>query len=335
MDVQFGIFDHLDHRCEAPGKTFSDRIEMIKAAEVGGYRAYHLAEHHGTRLGMASSPSVFLAAVAQTTSTIRLGALVYLLPLYDPLRLIEEICMLDHLSGGRLEVGIGRGISPIELGFFGVDAGESSEISIEAFEVLTNGLSNAELTHHGKYFHYENVPMTMRTLQQPIPFWTASMSPEGLTAAARAGMHSAMLGSAEMIRDAVDVYGKARPVRGSEVLQGMYRIVFVASTDEIAERLARPAFKDWFDKLEHLWREHGIEAPLIGALREYETAREVGALVVGSPERVVDELAAQIEISGVNYVLTEIAFGDLSHADEMTSLELFIDQVKPALVNTS
>ena len=161
------------------------------------------------------------------------------------------------------------------------------------------------------------------------------MSPEGLTAEARVGMHSAMLGSAEMIRDAVDVYGKARPVRGSEVLQGMYRIVLVASTDEIAERLARPAFKDWFDKLEHLWREHGIEAPLIGALREYETAREVGALVVGSPERVVDELATQIEISGVNYVLTEIAFGDLAHADEMTSLELFIDQVKPALANTS
>jgi alkanesulfonate monooxygenase SsuD/methylene tetrahydromethanopterin reductase-like flavin-dependent oxidoreductase (luciferase family) len=115
----------------------------------------------------------------------------------------------------------------------------------------------------------------------------------------------------------------------------MYRIVLVAPTDEIAERLARPAFKDWFDKLEHLWREHGIEAPLIGALREYETARSVGALVVGSPERVVDELAAQVEISGVNYVLTEIAFGDLAHEDEMASLDLFIDQVKPALANPS
>lgn len=335
MDVQFGIFDHLDHRREAPGKTFSDRIEMIAVAEAGGYRTYHLAEHHGTRLGMASSPSVFLAAVAQTTSTIRLGALVYLLPLYDPLRLIEEICMLDHLSGGRLEVGIGRGISPIELGFFGIDADESSEIALEAFEVLTNGLSNEKLNHQGKYFQYENVPMTMRSLQQPIPFWTASMSQEGLTAAAQAGMHSAMLGSAEMIRDAVDVYEEARSPSENKVLQGMYRIVLVAPTDEIAERLARPAFKDWFDKLEHLWREHGIEAPLIGALREYETARSVGALVVGSPERVVDELAAQVEISGVNYVLTEIAFGDLAHEDEMASLDLFIDQVKPALANTS
>ena len=331
MGVQFGIFDHLDQRREPAGKTFADRIEFIKAAEAGGYRTYHLAEHHGTALGMASSPSVFLAAVAQATSTIRLGSLVYLLPLYDPLRLIEEICMLDHLSGGRLEVGIGRGISPIELGFFGVDADESVEITSEAFEVLKNGLSNAKLTHHGKHFHYDSVPMTIESLQRPVPFWTASMSPEGLAAAARAGMHSAMLGSADMIREAVDVYEEARPASGAEVLQGMYRIVFVGQTDETAERLARPAFKDWFDKLEQLWCEHGITAPLIGALREYETAREVGALVVGSPERVVDELSEQIEVAGVNYVLTEIAFGDLTHADEMRSLELFIERVMPKL----
>ena len=331
MGVQFGIFDHLDQRREPAGKTFADRIEFIKAAEAGGYRTYHLAEHHGTPLGMASSPSVFLAAVAQATSTIRLGSLVYLLPLYDPLRLIEEICMLDHLSGGRLEVGIGRGISPIELGFFGVDAEVSAEITTEAFDVLRKGLSNEKLTHHGKHFHYDDVPMTVQSVQRPVPFWTASMSPEGLAAAAQAGMHSAMLGSPEMIREAVEVYRGARPASGTEVLQGMYRIVLVAPTDDTAERLARPAFKDWFDKLEQLWREHGIEAPLIGALREYETACEVGALVVGSPERVVDELSAQIEATDVNYVLTEIAFGDMTHADEMASLDLFIDRVMPNL----
>ena len=113
MGVQFGIFDHLDQRPEAPGKTFSDRIEFIKAAEAAEFRTYHLAEHHCTPLGMAPSPGIFLAAVARETSKIRLGPLVYLLPLYNPLRLIEEICMLDHLSNGRFEVGVGRGISPI------------------------------------------------------------------------------------------------------------------------------------------------------------------------------------------------------------------------------
>jgi hypothetical protein len=70
---------------------------------------------------MAASPSLFLAAAASRTKRIRLGPLVYLLPLYEPLRLAEEICMLDQLSNGRLEVGVGRGVSPYELGCFGVD----------------------------------------------------------------------------------------------------------------------------------------------------------------------------------------------------------------------
>ena len=74
---------------------------------------------------MAPSPALFLTAAAQRTRRIRLGPLVYLLPLYHPLRLIEEVCMLDHLSGGRLELGIGRGVSPYELGYFGVDAADS------------------------------------------------------------------------------------------------------------------------------------------------------------------------------------------------------------------
>ena len=136
MGLAFGLFDHLDQKPEAPAKTLADRLEVIRAAEAGGYRGYHLAEHHGTPLGMAASPSVFLASVATATTSIRLGPLVYLLPLYDPLRLVEEICLLDHLSDGRLEVGVGRGISPIELGFFGVDADETPAIAEEALRKL-------------------------------------------------------------------------------------------------------------------------------------------------------------------------------------------------------
>ena len=83
--------------------------------------AYHLAEHHATPLGMAPSPSVFLAAVAQRTKRLRFGPMIYALPLYHPLRMIEEICMLDQMSGGRLDVGFGRGASPIELDLFGTN----------------------------------------------------------------------------------------------------------------------------------------------------------------------------------------------------------------------
>src|SRR5213594_4312240 len=126
--LAFGIFDHVDRGDEPLATLFEQRLRLAQAADAAGFRTYHVAEHHATRLGMAPSPGIFLAAVAQRTRRIRFGPLVYLLPLYTPLRLIEEIAMLDHLSHGRLEVGIGRGVSPFELKYHKIDHEESREI---------------------------------------------------------------------------------------------------------------------------------------------------------------------------------------------------------------
>src|SRR4029450_11973265 len=120
--VAFGLFDWVDRRQGPLGQLYEDRLRLLEAADAAGFAGYHLAEHHATPLGMAPSPSVFLAAAAQRTRCMRLGPLVYLLPLYHPLRLIEEVCMLDHLSGGRLDLGVGRGVSPYEVGYHGLDA---------------------------------------------------------------------------------------------------------------------------------------------------------------------------------------------------------------------
>src|SRR3954467_3802178 len=119
--MQFGIFDPLADGGVPPGRHFEERLRLIEAYDRAGFYGYHLAEHHATPLGYAPSPGVLLAAVARRTRQVRLGPMVYLLPLYRPLRLIEEICMLDQMSGGRFLFGVGRGISPIEVGFYGVD----------------------------------------------------------------------------------------------------------------------------------------------------------------------------------------------------------------------
>src|SRR5437667_11959567 len=108
-NVEFGMFDWIDRRQQgALGQLYEDRLRLLQEADAAGFFCYHLAEHHATPLGMAPSPSVFLAAAAQRTRRIRLGPLVFLLPLYSPLRLLGEICMLAHLSGGRLDRGGGR-----------------------------------------------------------------------------------------------------------------------------------------------------------------------------------------------------------------------------------
>lgn len=119
--MKFGVSDHVDGSGLPVGRQFEERLALIERYEQAGFHAYHLAEHHYTPLGHTPSPSVFLAAATQRTSTLRLGPLVYCLPLYHPLRLIDEVCMLDHLSGGWLQLGVGAGVSPVEVGFFAVD----------------------------------------------------------------------------------------------------------------------------------------------------------------------------------------------------------------------
>jgi alkanesulfonate monooxygenase SsuD/methylene tetrahydromethanopterin reductase-like flavin-dependent oxidoreductase (luciferase family) len=123
--VQFGIFDWIDRNQLQLPDLYEQRLQCLEYADEAGFYCYHLAEHQATPLAMAPSPSVFLAAAIQRTHHIHLGPLVYLLPLYNPLRLAQEICMLDNMSRGRLEVGVGRGVSPYELAFYNVSPQEA------------------------------------------------------------------------------------------------------------------------------------------------------------------------------------------------------------------
>ena len=341
MTIEFGIFDHLDMRAEPLSKTYAERITFVQAAEAAGFRGYHLAEHHGTPLGAAPSPGIFLAALAQATSSIRIGPLVYLVPLYIPLRLIEEICMLDNLSKGRLEVGLGRGVSPIEVAFFGVDPDAAMEMFIEGVDLIIKGLKSARLTFKGKHYQYEDVPMTVQAVQSPLPLWSASMSPGGQAEAARRGMHTISLGPTEGIRQASENYRSEwnaskddplRPAGGHELpFIGAWRLVYVNEDERKAEAVARQAYDDWFKKLHKLWVDNNVEAPHLGPISKFETAVNIGMMVHGGANKVTDELARQVEITGVNYLALQPAFGDIGLDEEMRSLDRFATNVMPQL----
>ena len=130
--MDLGIFDHLDRREVPLDEFYESRLRLLEKYDAAGFSAYHLAEHHATPLGLAPVPGIFLAAATQRTRRIRLGPCVYCLPLYDPLRLIEEVCMLDQLSRGRFDLGVGRGIVPYEMAYFNLHHLETEEIYREA-----------------------------------------------------------------------------------------------------------------------------------------------------------------------------------------------------------
>ena len=184
--MEFGVFDHLDRNDLPLRDYYESRLQIIEAYDRLGFYAYHVAEHHSTPLGMAASPSVLLSAVAQRTHRLRFGPLVYALPLYHPLRMIEEICMLDQMSGGRLEIGFGRGSVPAELIYYGQNPDEAQEVYAEALELIITGLTERTLTFRGRFFNFDAVPMELVPCQKPHPpIWYGVHAPESAERAAR------------------------------------------------------------------------------------------------------------------------------------------------------
>jgi alkanesulfonate monooxygenase SsuD/methylene tetrahydromethanopterin reductase-like flavin-dependent oxidoreductase (luciferase family) len=335
----FGMFDWID-RGKAPiHQLYAERLQLIEAADAAGFFCYHLAEHHATPLGMAPSPSLFLTAAAQRTRRIRLGPLVYLLPIYNPLRLIEEVCMLDHLSGGRLELGVGRGVSPYELGYFGVDAARTREIFDETVAILVAGMTNERLTFTGQHYQYQDVPMELHPLQRPYPpLWYPTHNPETVEYAARHGYHYAAIGPAAHVRQLVERYRttwaahKRDPDRlnghVADPKVGVMRQVFVADSDAEALTATRSAHADWYHSITKLWHDHNDHS--VDNLFAWESAVQTQTVMFGSPARVREQMAELLDVTGCNYVICSFAWGTFSHEQTLRSLRLFTEEVMPA-----
>ena len=172
MALQFGVFDHIE---PVPGldleHIYAQRLIQIERLDTAGFYAYHLAEHHTPAVhSLAPSQNVFLAAVSQRTRRLRFGPCVYVLPLHHPVRLIEEISMLDNLSGGRMEIGVGRG-GVLEAYFWGQDADVEVNYAryLETLAIMREGLSREALTYNGTFYDFDDLPMRMRPKQTPYP----------------------------------------------------------------------------------------------------------------------------------------------------------------------
>ena len=343
--MKFGLFDHVDANGRPLAQLLDERIQFVCAAEEAGFYSYHVAEHHATPLNLVPVPGIYLGAVARATSTIRLGPLGYLLPLYSPLRLIEEICILDHLSNGRLDIGVGRGISPFELKFHDVDPATSQGIFREALETVLYGLGNEELNHEGENFSYQDVPMELRPLQSPHPpIWYPTMSPAGASFGGENGYHFVTLGGVGFAKPTVDAFKEAFAKRGRPgdgatkdfdggAAIGIMRHLVIADTDDAAMQHAEPAYQAWEASLTKLWRVNNVPGPNIAQFIPPTLAEAIerGSVVVGSAATVRDKLAEDIQALGLNYMVTAFYFGDIPHQLAMHSMQTFAADIMPAL----
>ena len=336
--MEFGVFDHLDRNDLPLHEYYEARLKLIEAYETAGFYAYHVAEHHSTPIGMAPSPSLFLAAVAQRTRRLRFGPLVYSQPLHHPLRLIEEICMLDQLSGGRLEIGFGRGSSPVEVAFYGQDPAKAQAVYSEARELILQGLTHRKLNFDGAFFSFKDIPMELEPLQKPHPpLWYGVHSVEAAERAAHQRLNMVSLDSGSDTRRYYDKFREVwRATHGAaaEPKLGLSRFIVVAEDKRHALAAARRAYPIWHRHFYHLFSLRGGK-PAHPRPPEFDEMMEIRQAIAGTPETVREFLQSQLAESGANYLVGQFAFGDLAPAETLHSVELFRKHVMPALTEVS
>jgi alkanesulfonate monooxygenase SsuD/methylene tetrahydromethanopterin reductase-like flavin-dependent oxidoreductase (luciferase family) len=307
------------------GDVYDRALDRISVMDRSGYDAVWLAEHHFTGYSVCPSVHVMAAHVAARTSRLRVGTAVTLAALYHPLRIAEEIALLDELTGGRINWGAGRGFDPREFSVFGVPAEESTERFREAVEIVLAAWTHEKLTFEGRFHRYEDVEVLPKPRQQPHPpAWVAATSQGAVEWAASRGLsilmdphsaHREIARKLALYHDGLEKHGFEGAGRDLPI----GRLVAVAETDAKAEEIARRG-ANWTA---------GAYLPkeALAQFRPGEAAVDpvehyLGDVVIhGCPERVVDQLLELEAEVPLGYLL-------LSPLSEKT-FGLFTDRVLP------
>jgi len=247
------------------------------------------------------------------------------------MRLAEEICMLDQLSGGRLQVGMGRGAVALEQELYDVDPATTAKRYEEARDIVIAALTSPQVDFAGEYYRVHDFPMVLRCLQQPRPpLWYGLGNPEGAVWAASVAANVISLRPASVARTALQRYREEWQALGRAEhelpFMGVCRHVVVGETDAEALRAARAAFPRWRASLAALWDRRGIALPVAVPL-EWDALEAAGMGIAGTPHRVTEYVRAQTKAAGGNFFLCQMMFGDMPLEIAQHSARLFAFEV--------
>jgi alkanesulfonate monooxygenase SsuD/methylene tetrahydromethanopterin reductase-like flavin-dependent oxidoreductase (luciferase family) len=348
--MKFGLLyipDYYPDRYQSASHYYGEMMEQIQYEEELGFDGVFFAEHYVGGYAFPSPP-VFATAVAQRTKRIRLGTGVTLLPLSNPIRTAEEYAMLDVLSDGRLDFGVGRGVLKAEYELFDIDEAESQGRFHESLEVILRAWTQETVSFEGKYYKVREVTPLPKPVQKPYPpIWTAcAVTPESFTWAGQKGFHPMLIPFAyprhEDLQAKLNLYWSALKEAGHDPktrdVLGVYHL-YVADTDEEAHALARKHFMQYwrfFGALDQKasWQsadykeyQGGLTKVFGGA--SYEDLDKGDCVIFGTPDRCVQRLKRAEKDFGLTYPIFEVNFGGFPHKEAMKSLELFAKYVMP------
>jgi alkanesulfonate monooxygenase SsuD/methylene tetrahydromethanopterin reductase-like flavin-dependent oxidoreductase (luciferase family) len=335
MTLKIGWWDHFEQQANVPlAQQYDERLKLLRLADECGLYGYHVAEHHMTPLDMAPSPLMFLTAAARETKNIRLGSLVLVLPLYHPVRLVQELCMVDQLSHGRLMPGVGRGVRDVEHEWFGHAQEEARPRFEETFKIIREALASDRLNHKGDFYEFDDIPTHFSAVQKPMRFWYAGNIKSALDGA----MNVIGVGKREDYDAYADTWAARRKAgdanyQGADPIAGSTRRLIIAETDAQARAIAERAWQVYQANFRTTSLRVGGRAGPVARPEPTEDTPERGGVLFGSAATVKDALLSYLDRLGPNHTYFAPAFqwGDLSHAEARRTMELFVSDVMPAL----
>jgi alkanesulfonate monooxygenase SsuD/methylene tetrahydromethanopterin reductase-like flavin-dependent oxidoreductase (luciferase family) len=345
--VKFGVlqfFSWPGRRVPLP-TVYERAFQRAEIMDQTGYDAVWLAEHHFSTYSVCPSINIMGTHIAARTERLRIGTAVSLAPFYHPLRLAEEIALLDLLSGGRVNWGAGRGFDPTEYRAFDIPNEESYPRFRETVDIVTKAWQNERLTYHGDFYDFEDVEVLPKPLQDPMPVWLAATSPDAIRWCAQNGYtilmdphasHEDIAAKRAIYQTELEAAGYS--IEGREI--PMARNIALAETQEEAEAIARNGAQFMFGSYLRKGTGGAPRDPVAPEVTAQEKTQDTSALprpeqieedpveryvndvvICGTPDKVIDDLQRLQQELPLDYLMCT----PLSHS----SFELFTEKVLP------
>lgn len=338
--MDFGTFLLLQSpSARSSSEIFSRGVEIAQAADEMGFESIWCAEHHFSTYGYLSRPLMYAVHLASKTKQIRVGSAVVVLPLHHPLLVAEEIATADQLSGGRLDIGLGRGYQSYEFERLGRDLSESRERFDESVDVIQKAFEGKPFSYDGKHYSFGETSVYPQPLQQPVPFWVVAQSKESIDATVKRGFNLVSGGFGVPIERLREFRKHLDEVVAASSTKHAFRVstqrpVYV--THDESELPAMVAHARWNMRVTLSLRQglarvengQAVAIPFDNEPSDDELLERF--FVMGTPETCIKRLNALRDAMGIDHFNASFWFGDLEHDKVLNSMRLFHEEVMPA-----
>lgn len=322
----FTVFDNYEERLNrSHGKMLEEVLDQTVLADELGYNSVWFAEHHFSEYGILTTPQMLLAVAAERTKNIRLGVSIVTLPFKNPIEVAEDYALLDVLSNGRLNLGLGSGYLPHEFAGFKVDGKDKAFRFNDSLAVIEKAWTGERFSHDGDYYQFDDIKIEVTPKQDKVPLWIGALSERGSKFVGKMGYNimgvpyvaSSSVGE---LKNIIDGYKEAYQKAGNDVNDIKIPLAlktYVAETREEAERVAKEHVNLYLDT-----RQYGRSAT-------FEDLEKREQLLIGTPDDVIERLKKYQEI-GCDHIMMLKNFGGIPHEQVMKSIKLTAEEVMPA-----